>query len=443
VPEGTELPKPTTTGFLAVAAVAGAGVAGVGDAVVEADVEALSAVRAGLSAVVTVVEAPPAAWEPDPQAVETRTPTTATTRRMALRVRAAFTDAQYETATVSFRRLELRSGGSHPARMHPMRALVLREFSGPAGVVLDEVAPPDDGPDAGRTARIEVHAAGVSFADLLITRGEYQLRPTLPFVPGLEVAGVLRQAPPGTGVAAGDRVAAFMFGGAFAEEAAADPATMVRLPDKVGFTEGAGLVVNYHTAWFALTRRARLQPGETVLVQGAGGGLGVAVVQVARALGARVVGVAGTAAKAAMAEAAGADVVVAAGNGWAEAVRAATGPVDVVVDPVGGDRFDDSLRLLRPEGRLVVVGFAGGDIPRVKVNRLLLRNVSVLGAAWREFLAGEPGFVAEAGAALDALIAGGGLAPIVGAAYPLEDGVRALQDLAERRAVGKLVLTVR
>src|SRR5581483_10522310 len=154
-------------------------------------------------------------------------------------------------------------------------------------------------------------------------------------------------------------------------------------------------------------------------------------------------GVAGTEAKAAMAEAAGADVVVAAGTGWADAVRAATGPVDVVVDPVGGDRFDDSLRLLRPEGRLVVVGFAGGDIPRVKVNRLLLRNVSVLGAAWREFLAGEPGFVAEAAAALDALIADGGLAPIVGAAYPLEDGVRALQDLAERRAVGKLVLTVR
>jgi len=447
VPEGTELPKPTTTGFLTVAAVAGAGVAGGGDAEVEVDVEPLSAVRVGLSAVVTVVEARPAAREPDPQAAETRTPRTATTRRMALRVRAAFTDAQYGTATVAFCRLELRSAASHRARMRPMRALVLRDFSGPAGVVLEEVAPPDDGGDDGRddgrTARIEVHAAGVSFADLLITRGEYQLRPALPFVPGLEVAGVLRQAPPGTGFAAGDRVAAFMFGGAFAEEARADPATMVRLPEKLGFPEGAGLVVNYHTAWFALARRARLQPGETVLVQGAGGGLGVAVIQVARALGARVVGVAGTEAKAAMAEAAGADVVVTAGTGWADAVRAATGPVDVVVDPVGGDRFDDSLRLLRPEGRLVVVGFAGGDIPRVKVNRLLLRNVSVLGAAWREFLAGEPGFVAEAAAALDALIADGGLAPIVGAAYPLEDGVRALQDLAERRAVGKLVLTVR
>jgi NADPH2:quinone reductase len=323
-----------------------------------------------------------------------------------------------------------------------MRALLLREFKGPDGVAVEDVPAPSG--DDGRSALIEVHAAGVSFADMLITRGEYQLRPPLPFVPGLEVAGVLRRAPAGRGFAEGDRVAAFMFGGAFAEEAAADPATVVPLPDGVGFTEGAGFVVNYQTAWFALARRARLQPGEQVLVQGAGGGLGVAVIQVARAMGARVVGVAGGPAKAAMAEAAGADVVVDAGEGWPDAVRAATnGGVDVVVDPVGSDRFLDSLRLLRPEGRLVVVGFAGGAIPEVKVNRLLLRNVGVLGAAWREFLATEPGFVAEAAADLNGLVAAGRLSPLVGATYPLEDGARALRDLADRRAVGKLVLTIR
>ena len=327
-----------------------------------------------------------------------------------------------------------------------MRALVLREFTGPDGVALEDVPAPDgdgDG-DTRRSALIEVHAAGVSFADLLITRGQYQLRPALPFVPGLEVAGVVRHAPPASGFAAGDRVAAFMFGGAFAEEAAADPATMVAIPDGVGFTAAAGFVVNYQTAWFALARRARLRPGEQVLVQGAGGGLGVAVIQVAKALGARVVGVAAKGAKAAMAEAAGADAVVDAAEGWPDAVRAHTGGgVDVVVDPVGSDRFLDSLRLLRPEGRLLVVGFAGGTIPEVKVNRLLLRNIGVLGAAWREFLETEPGFVAEAAAALDTLVADGRLSPLAGTAYPLEDGTAALRDLADRRATGKLVLTVR
>jgi NADPH:quinone reductase len=323
-----------------------------------------------------------------------------------------------------------------------MRALVLKEFTGPDGVVLADVPPPDR--DGSRTARIEVHAAGVSFADMLITRGQYQLRPPLPFIPGLEVAGVLREAPADSGLAAGDRVAAFMFGGAFAEETMADPAMVMAIPDNLDYPEGAGLLVNYQTAWLTLVRRARLQPGEQVLVQGAGGGLGVATIQVARALGARVIGVAGAGAKAAMAEAAGADVVVPAGDGWADAVREASGGgVDLVVDPVGADRFDDGLRLLRPEGRLVVVGFAGGEIPRVKVNRLLLRNVTVMGAAWREFLAHAPGFVAEAGAALAELIAGGRLTPLAGTTYPLEDGAQALRDLADRRAVGKLILIVR
>jgi NADPH:quinone reductase len=325
-----------------------------------------------------------------------------------------------------------------------MRALILSEFTGPDGIVLDEVPAPSAGGDDGRAALIEVHAAGVSFADMLITRGLYQLKPALPFIPGLEVAGVVRQAPAGSDFAAGDRVAAFMFGGAFAEEATADPAHMVRLPDSLAFPEAAGFVVNYQTAWFALVRRARLERGEQVLVQGAGGGLGVAVIQVAKALGARVIGVTAGPAKAAMAEAAGADVVVDAGDGWGDRVRAASdGGVDIVIDPVGGDRFNDSLRLLRPDGRLVVVGFAGGDIPQVKTNRLLLRNVGVLGAAWREFLLHEPGFVAEAAAGLAALIDNGQLTPLIGATYPLKDGAQALRDLADRRAVGKLVITVR
>jgi NADPH2:quinone reductase len=325
-----------------------------------------------------------------------------------------------------------------------MRALVLSEFTGPDGVVVEEVPAPAVGGDDGRTALIEVHAAGVSFADMLITRGLYQLKPPLPFIPGLEVAGVVRQAPTGSGFAAGDRVAAFMFGGAFAEEAAADPAHMVPLPDSLAFPQAGGFVVNYQTAWLTLVRRARLESGQQVLVHGAGGGLGVAVIQVARALGARVIGVTAGPAKAAMAEAAGADVVIDAGNGWADRVRAAAaGGIDIVVDPVGGDRFDDSLRLLRPGGCLVVVGFAGGDIPQVKTNRLLLRNVGVLGAAWREFILHEPAFVAEAAAGLGTLIDNGQLQPLIGATYPLKDCAQALRDLADRRAVGKLVITVR
>ena len=323
-----------------------------------------------------------------------------------------------------------------------MRALLLREFTGPDGVLLEEVPPPAG--DRERSVLIEVHTAGVSFADMLITRGLYQLKPPLPFIPGLEVAGVVREAPPEGGFCTGDRVAAFMFGGAFAEEATADPAHVVRLPDRLAFREAAGFVVNYQTAWLTLVRRASLREGEQVLVHGGGGGLGVATIQVARALGARVVAVAADPAKAAMAGAAGADVVIDADGGWAEKVREASGGgVDIVVDPVGGDRFDDSLRLLRPDGRLVVVGFAGGAIPQVKTNRLLLRNVGVLGAAWREYILNDPAFVAEAAAGLGALIDDGRLTPLVGATYSLEDGPQALRDLAGRRAVGKLVITVR
>jgi NADPH:quinone reductase len=320
-----------------------------------------------------------------------------------------------------------------------VRALLLREFIGPDGLSLEEVpAPGGDG------VRIEVHAAGVSYADTLVTRGQYQLRPALPFVPGLEVAGVVLSAPPGSDLPAGTRVAAFMFGGAFAEEAVADPAMVVPVPPALDLTTAGGLVLNYQTAWFALHRRAALRPGEWVLVHGAGGGVGTAVVQVAKAMGARVVGVAGSPAKAGMAEAAGADAVISADADWAARVRAiAGGGVDVVIDPVGGDRFDDSIRLLRPEGRLVVVGFAGGGIPQVKVNRLLLRNVAVMGAAWREFVDAEPNFVAEAGAALHRLVDDGLLRPLVGSTYPLEDGAAALHDLTDRRAAGKVVLIVR
>lgn len=325
-----------------------------------------------------------------------------------------------------------------------MRALVLHDFTGPDGITLEDIAPPEPAP--GRVV-IDVHAAGVSFADMLICQGLYQKKPDLPFVPGLEVAGTVRSAPPGSRFAPGARVAGYEFGGAFADQMAIDEDWVVPMPEKLDFAEAAGLIVNYQTAIFALDHRAGLRAGENVLVHGAGGGLGTATVAVAKALGAHVVGTASSPEKAEAARASGADVVVDPGaDDWAAQVREATGGagIDVVIDPVGGDRFDDTVRLLRPEGRLVVVGFTGGAIPSIKVNRLLLRNATVMGSAWREFVNNNRGYLAEAGAELNLLIDTGRLAtPIVGARYALEDAPQAMRDLGDRKGVGKVVIAVR
>jgi NADPH2:quinone reductase len=320
-----------------------------------------------------------------------------------------------------------------------VRALVLRSLTGPDGLTLEDVPPPD-----GAGVHIDVAAAVVSFADLLITRGEYQARAEVPFVPGLEAVGVVRAAPPGCGVAEGDRVVALTLHGAFAERVVARPERVFPLPDNLDFPAAAGLAVNYQSVWFALIRRARLQAGERVLVHGAGGGVGTAAIGVAKAAGAFVVGAASSAAKRDVAVAAGADAVIDPAGRWAPSLLELTGGAgaDVVIDPVGGERFDESIRALAPEGRLVVVGFAGGPIPQVKVNRLLLRNVSVMGAAWREFLDRRPDAGPEAAADLNRWIAAGQLVPPSGTVLPLERGAEALRALGDRTAQGKLVLEV-
>ncbi len=227
---------------------------------------------------------------------------------------------------------------------------------------------------------IEVAAAGICFPDVLLTRGQYQITPDLPFVPGSEVAGLVRSAPVSSGYAAGDRVAAFPFLGGFAEVVEADAAMVFPLPDSVTYEQGAALPMNYLTCHFALRERGRLREGETVLVQGAAGGIGTAAVQLAAAWGARVIAVVSSPDKGDVARAAGAHEVVLA-DGFRDAVAGLTNGrgVDVVVDPVGGDRFTDSLRSLAPGGRLLVIGFTAGSIPEVKVNRLLLGNISVVG----------------------------------------------------------------
>ncbi len=322
-----------------------------------------------------------------------------------------------------------------------MRAVQVTRLDGPSAVEVVELPDPVPGE---HQVLIEVAASGVCFPDVLLTRGRYQLKPDPPFVPGSEVSGVVRSAPAGGGLAPGDRVAAFPVFGGFAELVAADPALVFALPDRVGLDHAAALPMNYLTCHFALVTRGRLEPGETVLVHGAAGGVGTAATQLAKALGARVIAVVSTEDKAAVARSAGADDVVPV-HGFKDAVLELTGGrgVDVVLDPVGGDRFTDSLRSLAPLGRLLVIGFTAGSIPEVKVNRLLLNNVSVVGVGWGAYWQGRTGFLQEQWKALLPMLEAGRLDPVVLATYPLEDAARALIAVDERRAVGKVLLTPR
>ncbi len=331
--------------------------------------------------------------------------------------------------------------------MAAMRAVQIVEESGPdSALALVDLPEPEPShmltPGAGVV--VEVHAAGVSFPELLQTRGQYQMKPPLPFVPGSEVAGIVRSAPEGAQVKAGDRVAAFCALGGFAETAVAPEFFAFVLSPELDFAQGAGLILNYHTAYFALVLRGRLKEGETVLVQGAAGGVGTASLQVARGVGARTIALVSSEAKRAVAERAGADQALLLGEGWKdEVLELSRGGVDMVLDPVGGDRFTDSLRSLREDGRLVVVGFAGGSIPEVKVNRLLLGNTEVVGAGWGAYVMGKPDLNREIGAAVGRMVDEGFIRPIVGGRFPLERAADALKLLDERRATGKVVLDVR
>jgi NADPH:quinone reductase len=326
-----------------------------------------------------------------------------------------------------------------------MRAAVLRELGGPDAVEMAELPAPEGAHAMGEGGRllVEVHAAGVSFPDLLRSRGEYQMRPELPFAIGAEVAGIVREADAGTGFVSGERVAALTHWGGVAELALAMPQHVIRLPETMSFAQGAALYLNYATAWYALHRVA-LQPGETVLVQGAAGGVGTAALELAAALGARSIAVVSSDEKERVARALGADEVVRADGPWLEAVRELTGGrgVQAVVDPVGGDRFLDSMRSLAIGGRLAVVGFTGGSIPELKVNRLLLRNLTVLGVEMVMMDKQFPGTVRMVNEAIERLAADGRIKTHVGVRLPFEDGAEALRVLARREAIGKVVVEV-
>ncbi|OBK75937.1 NADPH:quinone oxidoreductase family protein [Mycobacterium sp. 1164985.4] len=323
-----------------------------------------------------------------------------------------------------------------------MRAIQIASLDGPQAAKLVEL----DEPDGDGLVVIEVHAAGVAFPDVLQSRGLYQYKPEMPYTPGGEVAGVVRSAPADAHVQAGDRVAALtMLCGAMAEVVALPAERVFKLPDNVSFEAGAGLLFNDLTMHHALRTRGRLAEGETVLVHGAAGGIGTSTLRLAPAWGAsRVIAVVSSDEKAEVARAAGATDVVLV-DGFKDKVKELTDGrgVDIVVDPVGGDRFTDSLRSLAPGGRLLVVGFTGGEIPTVKVNRLLLNNVDAVGVGWGAWTFTHPNYLAEQWAELEPLLASGKVSAPQPQVFPFERAADAIAALEDRSAKGKVVVAVR
>ncbi|MDQ6948638.1 MAG: NADPH:quinone oxidoreductase family protein [Actinomycetota bacterium] len=322
-----------------------------------------------------------------------------------------------------------------------MKAWVVRQLGGPEVLTLETFEPPRP---AEGLVRIVVEAAAVNFFDSLQIAGSYQVKPELPFVPGTEVAGTVVAAPAGSGFNPGDRVLARMrqeglLGGGYSELVEALPELTVRLPDEMPFDEAAGFFVNYQTGWFGLMRRARLQPGEIVLVHAGAGGVGSAAIQLAKAAGARVVATAGSAQKVALCRELGADLAI---DYRSEAVKAFTDGrgADVVYDPVGGDVFDRSTKCIAFEGRIVVVGFTSGRIPEARANHILIKNYAVVGLHWGLYQKMAPHLIDAATPQLFELYAQGKIRPHISRRFPLEDAPTAIAEVSGRLSTGKVVL---
>jgi len=324
-----------------------------------------------------------------------------------------------------------------------MKAWQVRAWGDPESMTFAEVPAPEPGPGE---IRIANRAAAANFFDILQIQGKYQVRPPFPFTPGAEVAGVVDAVGPGvTGLGVGDRVMAAPMAGAFAEYTIAPAACTFPIPDGMDFPEAAAMPVVYHTSYFALERRALLQAGEWLLVNAGASGVGTAAIQIGKALGARVIATAGSERKLDFCRMQGAEQALDYNDaGWVDRVKQITGGrgADVIYDAVGGDVFELSTKCIAPEGRLLVVGFASGRIPAIQANRVLLKDIAIVGVHWGPYVREHPAYFALAQRALATMYRGGQVRPVVGARYRLEEAPRALQDLAERRVVGKAVLTV-
>jgi len=305
---------------------------------------------------------------------------------------------------------------------------------------LEEVADPEPPRDG---VVIRVAAAAVNFADILAIAGTYQVKPPLPFVPGMEAAGEVIAAGPDSALRPGQRVITTSTGGAFAERLAAPDRACFAVPDGMSDSDAAALFIVYQTGWVALARRARLRAGETLLVHGGAGGVGSAAIQLGKALGARVIATAGGAAKLEVCRRAGADEVFDyREQPIAETVAALTGGrgADVIYDPVGGDVFDASTRCLAFEGRLLVIGFAAGRIPEIKANRILLKNIDVIGVFWGNYQIHDPSVIRDGHAELCRLHADGAIHPIVYRDHALAELPEALAALEGRDSYGKILV---
>ena len=323
-----------------------------------------------------------------------------------------------------------------------MKAVLCKAYGPPESLVVEEIESPS--PGAGEVV-ISVKAASVNFPDVLIIQNKYQFKPSLPFSPGSEVAGVLKAVGEGvSGFTPGDRVMAFTTYGAFAEEVRTEARRILTIPDGMTFTQAAAFGLTYATSDFALRDRGALKPDETLLVLGAAGGVGIAAIEIGKALGARVIACASTEEKLAVCREHGADETINyATEDLRERIKALTdgsGP-DVIYDPVGGPYTEPALRSLAWRGRLLVVGFAAGDIPKIPLNLTLLKGCSIVGVFWGEFTRREPDRFAEAMRQLGRWFAEGRIRPHVSETFPLERAAEALTMMANRRVTGKVVLT--